>query len=372
MRLHLLTVFHVLFLSMILALIVGGLDAKAAIRPESFKPDPIQVSSRPVVVAVIDTGLDLEALSRSDVLWTNAGEVGLDSQGRSKSVNGVDDDGNGYIDDVHGVDFTRPGRQVGLAPDRDGHGTHIAHLILQQAEAVMRSPASQGAEVHQRRPVRLMVLKYYSVLSSGEKNLERSNRALAYALDNGAQVVNFSGGGRVPDEQERRLLLSARKKGVVVVAAAGNEGLNTDRQGFYPASYGFPHVLSVAALGEDSHLFRMSNYSSTQLMVAAPGEKVMGPVPGGQAKMTGTSQATAITTGVLVGLMSHSFLMRSPEKWIELLLEATEVEPSLKDKLKFPLKVNLQRAQEVVATLPARDHLMRGATGRQNEPGFAN
>jgi subtilisin family serine protease len=350
--------FFLLLTSILFAIVFKTSGAMAAVPAQiKFQPDKVEFDSDPIVVAVIDTGLDVQALGSTAQLWRNPGETGYDAFGRAKESNSQDDDQNGYVDDLHGVDLTSPKSKLQVPRDLDGHGTHIAHLILKSADQVLRKPSSADQPPVPPRAVRLMVLKYYSDLAEGESNLKRSTEALKYAIENGAQIINFSGGGGAPDREERRVLESARRKGVLVVAAAGNEGVDTEIRAFFPASYNLNHVLPVAALGINEEIFRMSNFNRKQLMIAAPGEKILGPIPGGEAKMTGTSQATALTTGILAGLMAHSRLKRSPEVWIDLLFESSDLDFRLSSKMRVPAKINPDRAHLIAETLPTRDFL---------------
>lgn len=247
--------------------------------------------TEPLIIAIIDTGIDTAHPSLKDYLWTNPGESGMDSRGFDKATNGIDDDGNGFIDDIHGWNFADLTEDL---DDEHGHGTHIAGIIQQE---ILRY---ENSERQSKRKIRFMILKYYSSKSNGSKNLENSNAALGYAIKMGAHIANYSGGGRTPHPVEESLILEALEKNILIVAAAGNEAINTDKTPFYPASYGLPHIFSVGGLSEKQSLAFFSNYGANSVDILAQGEHVLSSLP--QKKfgpMTGTSQATAFVTAAL-------------------------------------------------------------------------
>ena len=163
-----------------------------------------------------------------DFLWTNPGESGVDEQGFNRATNGKDDDGNGFVDDVHGWNFVDQNANIS---DEHGHGTHIAGLV------------TQGLKKSSK--IRIMILKYYGSQGAGAATLNASNQAIAYAVQNGAKIINYSGGGDLPSLTEEQLFRQAFEKDLAVVAASGNDGRETDTSGFFPASYDFPNILSV-------------------------------------------------------------------------------------------------------------------------------
>jgi subtilisin family serine protease len=243
-----------------------------------------------IVVAVIDTGIDVHHPALRDSLWVNTGETGRDAQGRNREQNQIDDDGNGFIDDVHGWNFVANNNDL---TDHHGHGTHIAGIIA----ARRQSPFNFEGIAPE---VKLMILKYYDPKSLRQNNVENSTAALQYALKMKARIINFSSGGDKPNAAEEMTLRQAISQNVLVVAAAGNNGLNNDSHGFYPASYGLENTISVASLKEnEDRLLTSSNFGLASVDVAAPGENIFSTMPNGQyGRMSGTSQATAFVTGV--------------------------------------------------------------------------
>lgn len=282
--------------------------------------------ARNVVIAVIDTGLDTTDPLFKNRLWINAGETGQDAQGRDKSMNGIDDDGNGYADDVHGWDFAQ---NSGRAVDHHGHGTHISGIIIRG-----ESPSSIDGEI------RLMTLKYFGPLESTD-SAENSRKALRYAIDHKADIINYSGGGPVEDPLERQLLQEAERKGILVIAAAGNNSSSLAKSPYYPASYGLKNILSVAAHGIDSQLLPSSNYGPSVDLVA-PGYRILSNAPGGEwARMSGTSQATAFVTSTAAQIVLQ-FKAPPPISLLkELILQQTETAPQLRTKVPSMAKLRV-------------------------------
>lgn len=281
----------------------------------------VEACSKAIVVAVIDTGVDYTHPELRDNLWVNKGETGywappkeLADKGyawncRDKSCNGIDDDGNGYVDDVVGWDFVH---DVPLPFDTHGHGTHIAGII--------GGSAANGMGTSGVCPnVSLMALKYYDNGGAGYNNLANTVRAIEYAVANGAQIINYSGGGADPAASERTAVAEAQKKGVLFIAAAGNDGRNNDRRPYYPASYPIDNIVGVASVNKYERLLPSSNFGKS-VHVAAPGLMILSTLPGGKfGTMSGTSQATAFVTGAAALLASQSmggFDYHKVKNWI--------------------------------------------------------
>ena len=259
----------------------------------------------PVVVAVIDTGLDW---NHKDInwqsIWRNPGET---------PDNDIDDDNNGYVDDIIGWDFF--GRNNNPF-DHDGHGTFVSGVIAADKD---NRAGIAGINPH----VKIMVLK--ALNSFGHTRASYLAGAITYAVDNGAQVINLSVGGKNLTQIEQDAVNYAHKKDVVVVVAAGNEGI--DVSGFGPA--GGDKVITVASTGlKDDHL-AFSNWGK-QIDVAAPGADVlslrgrytdtMRDIPGveyqpGEAyvgadkryyRASGTSFSAPIVTGIISLMLSKN------------------------------------------------------------------
>ncbi len=264
----------------------GLLQGFGVAAPGAWKLMKHSCSSTQAVVAVIDTGIDPAHPALKGSLWANAKEAA----GRP----GVDDDGNGFVDDVHGWDFAKNSGQLS---DPHGHGTHISGIIAgQDASFQGVCPGS-----------RIMSLRYYDPNASGSENLRNTVRSIHYAIDNGAQIINYSGGGLEFSADEFAAMKKAQDRGVLVVAAAGNERSNADLRPYYPASYPLDNIMSVTAIDDRGQVLPSSNWGLKKVHIAAPGNSIFSALPGnGYGFMTGTSQATAFVSGIAALLLTEN------------------------------------------------------------------
>lgn len=305
---------------------------------ESWKAWNLSRGSRGIVVAIIDTGIDVRHPDLVKNLWRNPGESGLDELGRDKASNGIDDDRNGYVDDVHGWNFVDDDNVV---TDNHGHGTHIAGIIGANGEGA----GGLGGGIRGVAPnVSLMVLKYFDPRARSLNPLANTIKAIRYAMKMNAKIINYSGGGLLPNQLEMDVIREAAERGILVVAAAGNERSNSDRRGFYPADYDLPNVLSVTAIDKQQRILPTSNYGERSVDIAAPGDEITSTVPGGYAAMTGTSQATAFATGVAVLLMAQRPELRDPAALIKHIVETGGQVEKLIGKTRRQTVLNSYRA----------------------------
>jgi subtilisin family serine protease len=237
-----------------------------------------------VTVAVADTGADLTHPDLAPNLWTNPGEV---------PGNGVDDDHDGTVDDVHGVDLVG---HDGDPSDDNGHGTHVAGIIG------ARGDNGIGASGVAWR-VRLMVVKVLD--SNADGNTSTVADGVRWAVAHGARIVNLSlaGAGRSADLENA--LVTAQNAGVLVVVAAGNDHHDLGLLPSYPASYPEPNVLGVAATRPDSLLSILSSFGSG-VDLSAPGETIFSTARGGGYEYrTGTSMASPMVAGTAALLLAQ-------------------------------------------------------------------
>lgn len=295
----------------------------------------ISQGSRDVVVAVIDTGADIHHPDLMNNLWVNKGETGTDRFGRDKATNGVDDDGNGFIDDVHGWNFVANNN---VLKDEHGHGTHIAGII--------GAEGGNGIGISGVSPkVSLMILKYYDAKGTDTSNLLNTVRAIDYAVKMNARIINYSGGGIAPSNEERSAIERAMKKGILFVAAAGNERSNSDVRKYYPADYGLPNVLSVTAVDRYKNVLPSSNFGEQTVDIAAPGNDIISTLPNGQyGYMTGTSQATAFATGVAALVMANNNQLRNASDIIKYLTQTGDTDENLIGKTRYRKRLNSYKA----------------------------
>lgn len=322
-----LVIFLVAFFVLVLSLDTHATENKVLEQNWGLKKIDIEKSwkisqgNKKIIVAIIDTGIDMNHPDLKDNLWTNPKEI---------PNNGIDDDKNGFIDDVHGWNFVN---ETNKPFDTHGHGTHIAGIVRNVAPEVS-----------------FMVLKYFDPKSLSDKNLTNTVRAIDYAVQNGAHIINYSGGGFGSNPLEEAAIKRAQDKNVLFVAAAGNDTTDSDQNSFYPASYNLTNIVSVASLTEDSKLVESSNYGIQTVDIAAPGKDIYSTLPNGRyGKMTGTSQATAFVTGVLTILLDIQPDIKSADKLIESLVKTGDLEESLNGKIKYKTKLNSYRTLSMKA-----------------------
>ena len=311
--------------------------------------------SHGVVVAVIDTGADLRHEDLKQNLWINPGEKGLDSLGRDKKTNGVDDDKNGYIDDVYGWNFVHYNGDV---KDHHGHGTHIAGII--------GAVRNNGKGISGVAPnIQLMILKYYE---SGvpTDHLKNTVRAIHYAIEMGADIINYSGGGMSFSQEEREAILKAQRRGILFVAAAGNESSDADdaKSHYYPASYNLSNIISVAAIDSNEKMVSSSNWGVRNVDVAAPGRKILSTLPlNSYGYMTGTSQATAYVSGAAALIMDRKKYKQAIKVKKHILSTGDPIQ-SLYGRVKTAKRLNLFKA----LALSDRDESLGGGSVLLNAP----
>jgi len=236
------------------------------------------------VVAIIDTGMDRSHPDLQDNIWTNPDET---------AGNGIDDDRNGYVDDVYGWDFAYNDNNPS---DGNGHGTHTAGTVG------ARGNNGVGI-VGVNWQVKLVALKFLSDSGSGAT----SNAVLAvqYAQKEGIRVSNNSWGGGGYSQSLYDAISAAKSIGHLFVAAAGNDNFNTDILPHYPSSYTLDNIISVASITSTDARSSFSNYGAVSVDLGAPGSSILSTVPGGYATYSGTSMATPHVAGaaaMLVGL----------------------------------------------------------------------
>ena len=247
--------------------------------------------SKDVVVAITDTGMDIDHPDLKDNLWKNTTEI--------DGIAGVDDDGNGFIDDFHGWNMAENSNVI---YDQQRHGTHVAGIVG------ARGNNGTGL-VGVNWEVSLMAIPF--IHRSKDTTVADAIRAIDYAVENGAHIINASWGTDYdPAEVAEFTLLSeaiqrAADKNVIFVAAAGNSGHNNDFNGSIPASLSNSNILSVGAITRNGWPPGFSNYGATSVDVFAPGSTIKSTLPGGYyGNLNGTSMAAPFVSGVLALLLA--------------------------------------------------------------------
>ena len=250
-----------------------------------------------VIVAVVDSGMDILHPQLQNQVYINPGESGTDAQGHPKQSNGIDDDANGYIDDYVGYDFygNKP-----LAGDYEVHGTHVSGII--GAYHTDTTPAAQSYVEGMAPGVKLMPLAFLG--SDGSGAMSDAVRAIQYAVAGGAKVINASWGGTQCSQSLKDEISALAGKGVIFVAAAGNDSEDVDTNLEYPASLNAASQFTVGSSGSFDFMSEFSNYGATTVHIFAPGENITSTIPGGMGVLSGTSMATPFVTGAIALLLS--------------------------------------------------------------------
>ena len=257
----------------------GTLDADID-APEAWD---LNTGSSSVVVGVIDTGVDYTHPDLKDNIWINPGEI---------PGNGLDDDGNGYIDDVHGWNFNG---DTNDPMDANGHGTHCAGIIG------ARGNNGIGVTGVCWR-VSIMPLKWLDSKANGADS--DAVEAVAYATSMGAVLTSNSWfiPSNSPQLQHlKQAIDAADTAGILFVASAGNDGFDNETVSHYPSNYTSPNIIAVAAITRQDQLDSLSNYGATTVDLAAPGIDIYSTTPGSLGNLynpkSGTSMAAAHVAG---------------------------------------------------------------------------
>lgn len=300
----------------------AGYDIDA---PEAWKMWTGEVG-KGITVAVIDTGIDYRHPDLREQMWVNALEI---------PDNGIDDDNNGYVDDIHGADFAN---EDGDPMDDQMHGTHCAGTIA--------GIGNNGVGVTgvAWRGVRLMALKFLD--SSGSGRTSDAIKAIDYAVAHGAQIASNSWGGGGSNSALRVAIEHASAAGLLFIAAAGNEGSDNDLVPSFPANYDIPNVVSIASTTWKGELSSFSCYGAETVAVAAPGSSIYSTVPGNSyAVLSGTSMATPHVSGLaaLVWMYRPQLSMHQVK---ELLIGSVKRLPALEGKVSSGGMINAKNALE--------------------------
>lgn len=258
----------------------------------------ISRGSPDIKVAVVDQAVDIHHPDLREVIWTNPGEI---------PDNGIDDDGNGYVDDVHGYDVAEDDPDPSPDNPQQTHGTHVAGLVSAKSDN-NTGIASIGFN-----------LSIIPVKSAYSNNVGAEQfKGVTYAASVGADIISCSWGARGFSITQKNVIEYAQQQGALVVCSSGNDGKDTLG---YPAAY--PGVVTVGATTILDRTANFSNYNE-KLSVSAPGQNIISTLPNNQYESySGTSMATPIVSGLL-GLMKSHHPQISNEELKTCLLTTTD------------------------------------------------
>ena len=284
-----------------------------------------------VVIAVIDTGVDYNHPDLVGNIWTNPNEI---------AGNRVDDDGNGFVDDVRGWDFASNDNNP---MDENDHGTHVSGIIAARGNnGVGVSGVNWNA--------RIMPLKFMN--AAGQGTTAAAIRAVQYAISNGARISNSSWGGPGFSRSLRDAISAGNAAQHVFVAAAGNDGVNIDNSPTYPASYNLPNVIAVAATNSANALAGFSNYGANTVDVAAPGVTILSTIRFSNYRtLSGTSMAAPFVAG-LAGLIRSVSPTMSASNVISVINSTVDPLPVLRTRTVSGGRINAFNALSSLTAAP--------------------
>jgi hypothetical protein len=271
-------------------------------------------ASKPIV-AIVDTGIDYNhsIFLATNSLWRNAGEI---------PGNGIDDEGDGFIDDIYGWNFSG-GNALPL--DDEGHGTHVAGIIQGVGQDIFSTNAEPAK-------IQLMALKFMDAGGSG--STMNAISSIYFAVDHGAKVINNSWGGNNYSQALHDALTYAYNHGVIIVSAAGNYGRNNDSQPLYPAGLPVPSHIAVAATNDYDQLAYFSSFGAQSVHLGAPGVTIFSTYKGNSFRyLSGTSMAAPMVAG-LAALISREAPNLSGYQIKEHILRSADYISTLDGKVK--------------------------------------
>jgi len=307
--------------------IVYGLWGTAGADINAINAWDVSTGSSNVVIAVLDTGIDLNHADLRGNLWINRGEIPND---------GIDNDGNGYIDDYYGWDFYNNDNDPS---DDNGHGTGVAGII---AAFGNNSRGITGVMWN----AQIMALKFLD--KNGYGTDEDALKAILYANKMGAHIINNSWNG---GNYSRALKDAMTISNALIVCAAGNNSMDNDIFPDYPASYTSSNIISVAATDMDDYITYFSNYGISSVDVAAPGINIYTTRPGNKyGFFTGTSMSAAFVSG-LAGLIKSFRPDLTNIQIKNTIMNNVDVKPSLIGKILTGGRINAYKSLINVITI---------------------
>ena len=309
----------------------------------------VTTGSREVVVVVIDTGVNHKRTDLAANMWRNPGETGLDAKGNDKATNGIDDDGNGYIDDVHGIDVTDHdgdpmdvGFTRGIVTTPNYHGTAVAGVIGAVGNNAIDTVGVNWA-------VSIMAIRAALLKQDRDWTNPREAAALTEAFQyvlqmkrRGVNIVAVNASWLMASYSQplKDAIEACGEEGILNVFAAGNNGMNNDQVGLYMCGYNLPSIISVAASDQSDALWSGSNYGRSTVHLAAPGLDI---VTTGQNDFCCTSSAAPQVAGA-VALLKAAVPAASAADIKAAILGSVDQPASLSGKLISNGRLNVAKA----------------------------
>jgi len=249
-------------------------------------------SKKEIIVAVVDSGVDYNHPDLKQKMWINGNEIPGDN---------IDNDNNGYVDDIHGINtLLRDSKGNATSdpnPGKSGHGTHVAGIIAaEQNNDIGITGISSNAKI--------MAIR--TVPSSGDEKDSDVIEAFIYAAKNGAKIINCSFGKSIKDQAVSDAIDYIGKKfDVLVIVSAGNNGKKLEKKPKYPASFKNENKMTIGSSDLNGHRSSFSNYSQDKVDLFAPGGMVLSTFLNNKYKtLSGTSMASPVVSGVAAEIRS--------------------------------------------------------------------
>ena len=286
------------------------------------------------LIGVVDSGIDTSHPDLQANLWTNPNEI----------LNGIDDDGNGIVDDIHGYDAAE---KDGNPSDSGTHGTHVAGTV----GAVGNNGKGVVGVAWQAQ---MVALKF---LAGGTGTMADAIAALTYGDSVGVRITQNSWGGT---NQNQALVDTLKASPALHICAAGNDGNDSDVKPLFPAAYNLENIVSVAATDSEDKLAKFSNFGSDSVDLAAPGVAIYSTVPGEDYGFkSGTSMATPHVSGA-ASLVLTKFPELSNTELKDRLMFSTDRLTQLEGKVVSGGRLNLARALENDPVAPSTPQKLNG------------
>jgi hypothetical protein len=335
----------------------GGANDADVDAPEAWD---VTRGSSSIVVAVLDSGMDLTHPDLVDNLWVNPGEI---------PNNGIDDDNNGRIDDVNGWNF-HDGTNYLTDIDPNGHGTHCAGILGASGNNALG--VSGIAPLVKIMPLRVM--DYYGVIT-GSHSID----ALLYATARHVLLTSNSYGGTTFTATEKAAIDAANAAGVLCICAAGNDfpSVNIDAAPQYPGAYSSANIINVTASIDTDALAAFGDYGATTVDLAAPGVGILSTVPGNNyAYESGSSMSTPLVAGACV-LVKAAFPTLTIAQVKTAILNGVDPSPAFAGKMTSGGRLNVARSVRIgnkayieITSAAVADGTLLGANG--NGDGIIN